>query len=735
MMTITAVMLNAQSHLHHLRRLWPHMACHFLSHANIPFVRCGIVALTRTIHRCIAGQNVLTLITSGCGRSHLNSYGKISQLHRCLHFNHSRSFQPDADDFAYGTKVLYPEEKGYYYNVLVQNPAYAKFMFPIQTKNLVVVDILQLTGKNTRVDLHNDLSSVLNKGNFSMQIMAEFLDKLSKLPIKDRQRFHQTECFQRFYRLLAAEFPSMETGQFFDVLKALLWYDSEDMPLLFSTIIKDEYLKRFQDWDIAQCLLAAHFLTIPLGKHNKTVSREWQLALFSKIEQNLSSLEPQELVLTSFYATFAGMLPSGMASNICDNLNLYWDKFSLDEVGVICLGFFRVKVPYVSQSLLCKIADSLKKEIVKANSFPVSSIFKCLRLCFDKGFHSKNVYVFNALTDPGFISALTSRIPHLEIICIHHIFYFYQHGGWMPQILLDVVLNKVCTDRLSDFRMKELSTFLFLICSINSDDFRVKKFCSQAAKEIMSRRKDETIQFPRAFLQCLLGLAQTGYYLPEMLHYFFSNKIQDRIKDVLEEIDFRFDLFNLDQSVRIECPSYSGNLLPSDLMKQCLKKSSQIFYVGKPEAYTRNPVSERQKLVYNVVKGLGSFVDVKKFVIVDYMLPHYSTSDVAICLDQKQNPVPVDQWKHWIRSPFNVRQNLEQYQCQIIVLALRSWRVFCTMRMADGTLTYQVYSHQKMKERQLRKLGYHVEEIFVAEYEAAEDKVEYLKKKIFRSIQ
>ncbi|KAK3595162.1 hypothetical protein CHS0354_002762 [Potamilus streckersoni] len=739
MMTIAAVMLNALSRLHQLRRLWTHMSCHF--HVNIHSDRCGIaksITLARSIHSSIACQNVHPMVTSGCGRSHMYNYVKVSQPYHCLHFNHSKSFQPDVDcinklrDFTYSTKSFYPEEKGYYHTVLVQNPAYEKLMFPIQTKNPVVVDIFQVTAKNNRVELYSDLSSVLNKGNFSWQIMTEFLDKLSKLPIEDRRCFHFTESFQRFSSLLAETLRSMETGNFFDVLKALLWYDSEEMPLLFSTIVKDEYLKRFQDWDVAQCLLAAHFLTLPLSKHRKRFSREWQSALFSKIEKNLSSLEPQELVLTSFYATFAGALPSGMASNICDNLNLHWDKFSFDEVGVICLGFFRIKVPYLSQSLLCKIADTLKKGIVTANSFPISSIFKCLRLCFDRGFYSKNVYVFNALTDPGFISALTSRILHLDIICIHHVFYFYQHGGWIPQILLDIILNKVCSDNLSDFRLKELSTFLFLICSINSDDFRVKKFCNLAAQEIMNRRKDETMQFPRAFLQCLLGLAQTGYYTPEMLHYFFSRRIQEKIKDALKEIDFRYDLFNLDQSVRIECPSYRGNLLSPELMEQCLMKSSQIFYIHPTEeAYTRNPVSERQKLVYNVVKDLRSLVDTKKFVIVDFLLPHYSTSDIAICLDQKQNPVPFDQWEHWIRSPFSVRKNLEKNQYQIVVLALRSWRVFCIMRMADGSETYQVYSHQRMKERQLRQVGYHVEEVFIAEYEAAKDKIEYLKQKIF----
>ncbi|KAL3271081.1 hypothetical protein HHI36_021580 [Cryptolaemus montrouzieri] len=366
----------------------------------------------------------------------------------------------------------------------------------------------------------------------------------------------------------------------------------------------------------------------------------------------------------------------------------YVKELTIDELGIVALGYFKSMSKIKITDIVLAMMEAVKKEASTVNQITLAALLKVIR--FSKP--GQMIPELNQMLD-----SLVGQIDRLSPQCCLHIAIIGSSLNHFHKPTMEKSIQKFLNlmDDVEQVRLKDLER---IVCAATIVDFRPNVSPDLLERVMVEIHKDqrqgELSRFPRI--------------LPNILHYLsiwnlYSHDLMDRVLD-MEYIVQTYgkgigaihpDILSLDCCIDLECSSYKGNRLPPKirykLAKWVMETTPSIKQYAKLTAY--------DKLYLDAMNRIISVVGDEKAVKTDHVAPHFSRADILLCKDKASNkfiePPGLQRYvlgdlKYALEDP-----NLTWYA--VIVVGWNN-TIRCTS-LPVGLLT--------MKQRHLRKLGYH----------------------------
>lgn len=368
-------------------------------------------------------------------------------------------------------------------------------------------------------------------------------------------------------------------------------------------------------------------------------------------------------------------------------VNKYLKELSIDELGIIALGYFKSKSKIKFEHILLTMMVAIEKECSTVNQITLSSILKIIRFSNIGNIIRELDKMLDVLV--GDIERFSAQCClHIAIIGSGAIHYHEKSMVRATQRILDKIGN------VEEVRLKDIERLLVASTMV---DYRPKvcpDLFDAAFKEIHEpRRQAELVSFPR-LLPCILGcLGMVNMYSYELM-----DKILDR-EYIFDTYGKNFgnigrEIFTLDCCIDIECPDYRGNRLPPNLKYRLVKWLTEFIPIRNQE----KKLTAYDQLHLDVIDNLIYIVGNKDAVKVDFVAPHFSRADIILCKNKTTNK--------FIEPP-----GFQQYVFGDVMYALKDPNLdWYALSIIGWNNTIRNTSHPvgmvTMKQRHLNKLGY-----------------------------
>lgn len=472
-----------------------------------------------------------------------------------------------------------------------------------------------------------------------------------------------------------------------------------------------ECVKRADLWNIETLLIAADlFFTL----HYKYFFNIPYAEIFWKRLENLcteNKISQQDAVAILFHVNLERALSRSMRDNL---INPFLDgipnDFSLDECALVCAGFHKSRHPVTSKKFNRDTVFKIINDIHTADEISICAIFKSFSRTFDKGAARHHPESYISIIDLSHY--IVERFDTLSLMSVVRIVKFYHDILLTSEKMQQAFIKKIKNTDFSTIRSKELSKISFLLGSLIIKFDGYQEMLNAITLELMAphqRYHDEETHLHN-IVRSLTGMSMLNYYPESMVDSCFSSTILNSIDKI--RTDTRRMLFTIDQSIRIERPSYTGNLLPKSAHR-----------IRKPRLNLTD-VSGRGKLMTDLSQKLTRILGGRQFFDV-CLLQHFVHADFEIYFND-QGAVPI----------MNSRKNhqMDSEKLKRVVICVHGENSFYRLIQDDGSDQFQLGGQYHIRQRQLEKLCHKVISINEFEYKETEDKEMFLTELLSKNV-
>ncbi|XP_018015637.1 FAST kinase domain-containing protein 5, mitochondrial isoform X2 [Hyalella azteca] len=479
---------------------------------------------------------------------------------------------------------------------------------------------------------HIDWSSVLPEG-----IAGSFI-ALSK-QCKDRPMDLNSASHNNLNSALVSCVPSLSDATLKDVLAALtLWppmpYIKDSNFHVLWEALDSECVKRVHKWDLQHAFVIADLWFILKLSRAGTYTK----AMLPIVGHHFRSMESHQLVQYLFYMNLSRDKPSISFSLLEQNLSRVINQLSLEELGVVAMGLFKVQAFVKTPELTDALFDYLlSSDLRGASSITIGSIFKILRRTYQAMRVDK---VMKLLEHVRPVLSQFSIQAQLQIALLgNDVLVFH------PQVINEIALNFV--NNSNKLRLKDIERIVFALALYNYIPPQKKDILDLFAEEIRRpERRQEINQYPKSFLSCVSYMACMGFFPNDLI----STALQpDFITCVSSNSDNYLDIgreiMELDYTVEIDSPAnYKGHRLDRSFRDNLLKTYNSRWRLPAEALAIKDPqppVTHNERFIVDVHDKLGLLLGGDDRVITSFILPHVSIPDIVLCLNASGEPVPL----------------------------------------------------------------------------------------------
>nr|XP_015903341.1 FAST kinase domain-containing protein 5, mitochondrial [Parasteatoda tepidariorum] len=446
--------------------------------------------------------------------------------------------------------------------------------------------------------------------------------------------------------------------------------------------LDSECVKRLPTWSTSQKLLVAdywfHLRLNRISQYNRN--------MIDNLLQRLSGLTDAEMVQLMFYINLQRELRLDSSESLKVRLVPVVKNISIDELGIVCLGFFKTKNKLNDISVIKIIIERFIDEIEVAKNLTLVSLLKFLKKSIQLSYTEMYIPLLHKCT------AYTCRWD--VHTCIHLALLASECHVYHP-LLLDSIVERLCST-IERARLKDMMKLLQCLSHFNHHP--PQKFNSLLFSEIRKEsRRDEIAHQPRILIYIALYYSYVGHYNHTLLNVVLDSDFAQKCILAFPETELTFA--EVDCCTEIECKDYTGNRLGRHFWTVLEKRRGSVD-VKKQNAFTRL-----------LGETLSAFTS-KENIEVKHTLPHMFSPDIVIRVSGDQKSCDKD----ILFSP----PKEEKWACLVMGVpysfAYRS-------RHRTGVTA--------MKMRQLEKLGYKA--ILIPHYELPRDierRKKYLERKL-----
>ncbi|XP_054322591.1 FAST kinase domain-containing protein 5, mitochondrial [Pongo pygmaeus] len=450
----------------------------------------------------------------------------------------------------------------------------------------------------------------VNQNNLQAQVIVDYLCKLSSLPAEQHPVLLGSTSFALLCQLSVRKIKLFDTQDLINVLKAFVILG---IPHSHSMLDVYETKCCHQVWEMSvdQLLLVADLWRY-IGRK---VPRFLNICC-SYLNLRWKDLSLSQLVHLIYVIGENRQVSQDLMQKLESLILKYIDLINLEEVGTICLGFFKSKTN-LSEFVMRKIGDLACADMQHLSSHSLVNIVKMFRFT--------HVDHINFMKRIGEIAP--QRIPSLGVQGVMHLTLYCSALRFLDEGVMNAVAASL-PPRVAQCRSKDVAKILWSFGTLNYKPPNAEEFYSSLINEI-HRKMPEFNQYPEHLPTCLLGLAFLECFPVELIDFALSPGFV-RLAQERTKFDLIKELYTLDGTVVIECPDYRGNRLSTHLQRE---GSELLWYLAEKDM---NSKPEFLETVFLLETMLGGPQYVKHHMI----LPHTRSSDLEVQLDVNLKPLP-----------------------------------------------------------------------------------------------
>ncbi|XP_021509309.1 FAST kinase domain-containing protein 5, mitochondrial [Meriones unguiculatus] len=442
------------------------------------------------------------------------------------------------------------------------------------------------------------------------EVITNYFCKLSSLPAEQHSLLLSSNSFALLCQLSMKNIELFDTPDLMSILKAFV-----DLRIPLPPVMLDVYETRFchQVWEMSldQLLLVAD-LWRNLGRR---VPRFLKI-FFSYLNLHWRELSLSQLIHLIYIIGENRQVPQDLMQKLESVILKYIDLINLEEVGTICLGFFKSSSS-LSEFVMRKIGDLACTNMEHMSSHTLVHILKMFR--FTHVDHVNFMRRFGELAPQRIPSLGVQGVMHLTLACS------------ALRILDERVMNAVAASvppRVAHCRSKDVAKILWSFGTLNYKPPNTEEFYSSLINEI-HRKMPEFYQYPEHLLTCLLGLAFSEYFPAEFINVALSPGFV-KLTQERSKFDLSKELYTLDGTVAVECPDYKGSRLNSHLQQEA---SAKLWNLASKDMRSKPEFLETLCLLETMLGG-------PQYIKHHMILPHTRSSDLEVQLDANMKPLP-----------------------------------------------------------------------------------------------
>lgn len=388
-------------------------------------------------------------------------------------------------------------ENEYAHTVLERNPVYST---TLASKDYDV---------ETEVISDDDFQNIITKDWSNESAESAFVSfKKISLYCSKKQHSISEEVFDELVKGLVEKCSQLSDDELIVMLACLRkWSPAEKASSrnyveLWNAVDKQCSL-RMEKWDRNKLLFVAdHWYLLHLGRISEFM---WHCTV--RLSRRPEKLTAPQLVQCMFYINIRRKFPPHLSVYDFEySLQNCLDQLTLDDLGILAMGFFKSEKPIRSQTLLTELMRHIIKSVDTIHEITLAALLKVIRLSLQPT-HVDMLFVL--------MDKLMPHIDRVSQLCCTHIalvgtnIHLY-HEGTMNKIV-QRFLNEIRSARL-----KDLERLAFALSLYNYEHKMEPSIYKLIGEELCrSERTQEIQKFPKCLPCCLHYLSLQKVYLTE----------------------------------------------------------------------------------------------------------------------------------------------------------------------------------------------------------------------------
>ncbi|CAB3224935.1 unnamed protein product [Arctia plantaginis] len=386
--------------------------------------------------------------------------------------------------------------------------------------------------------------------------------------------------------------------------------------------LDDECYNRCKDWSHDELLLyTALFYMLNVIKYS-----DYSLKSLNKLASKAKQLTPGQLVQTLFLVGIIRKAPFDM-HNLEIRLNEHFSKFTVEDLAIMSMGFFKSKTPIRDRDLVLKIIDSVIDNAKTIHEVSLAALLKLIR-------YSNKINTDNRIQ--RLLDILQHEVSRLSVMCNVHIAILGTstmnlHTGCLSKIAVNVI------DLMSQTRMKDLERLVLSYGTFNFIPQTTDCFFTKVIEELRRpERESEINNHGKSFACCVAYLGLLNFYPVDLINRVLSEEFLEKIYGK-HCYNYGREILTLHFIAEIYCNNTVKNRLSNKSVQILAKKYTD--YVPTEEYKKQYNVTERMLL--DVMRTLRECRGGSQYVIGDHILPYHQRGDVIVCDDINDAPVDI----------------------------------------------------------------------------------------------
>lgn len=512
----------------------------------------------------------------------------VKTLHnpnRCINLSrisHVKMYMEHENSYAFGVM----ENKGY--TMSLTSEQYYESLPKEQADNLLREDwskkspqeLFDIFPKFGMYCVENDLS-IANK------IFDSYIDNLTD-NIKFASDKELETLFQSFERWPPTE--SVKTRNYIEVWAAL----------------DDECLNRLAKWEYDTCLsFAALFYKLNIVRISDFMNK-----LLLKLASKAKHLTPAQTVQTLFYVGIQRRAPIDM-HNLEVQIHEKFAEFTLDDLAIIALGFFKSRTPLRDPELVCKIIKKIVENATDVHEVSLAALLKVIRYSLKIDYYGD----LNKLLD-----TLKPEVSRLSVMCQVHIALV----GTTTLTLHEQCLNNIAEsvgNRIKEARLKDLERLALTFGIFNYRPSGTECFLQKIIKELRDpERASEIVKFGRAFACCVSYLGHLQIYPEDLIAKCLDPTFLE-LAYGKHPFQYGREILSIHNTVEIFCNGYKVTLLSEKASTLLAKKYTD--YVPDETYPGKTQYNATERMMLDVIRILRKHRGGHEYVVADHILTHH----------------------------------------------------------------------------------------------------------------
>ncbi|XP_045603392.1 FAST kinase domain-containing protein 5, mitochondrial [Procambarus clarkii] len=451
--------------------------------------------------------------------------------------------------------------------------------------------------------------------------------------------------------------------------------------------------ERMRQWDMGLMFLVAdHWFTLRLSRISM-----YNVKMTKVLGKRVTSMAPAQLVQYLFYANLSRKLePFIIKREIEKRLNEVLEQISVEELGVIAMGFFKTQTFLQSEELLKAIVKKTKENLEFVSDASLCAILKLLR---------KSIPVTQWQLLHSLLDFLQPHLDRLNNMCLLQVALLGSDLLVFHPQVIDTIAVKFASD-IKVLRLKDIERITFVLMLYNCVPPSQPDIFGLIAEELRRpERVFEINHYPKCFVSCVVYLATMGLFSQDLISAALQPSMLNLLSMNRNYIGMGREVNELDWALDIEGPpNYRGYRLAPEMRTHLTKQ-----YMGNLPLGPAKYLTHQERLLLEVKDKLAAMMGGQHLVTATHVLPHFQNPDLVFCTTNNGDPVSLPE-EYLDLAPTSLKipiEHISGVQWNAVIIAGRNSFIRNTETMR-GTV--------HMKKRQLLRLGYHVSVVPHMEY-------------------